>query len=258
MPLSPKPLPTKIYQLNVNLLGLHPHRVFRQLHVPSDITFHTLHQVIQVVMGWSATSDYRFDFKNIVLARSDPTWGLSRVRNHLLFVRNPGVVLKARRSSAKLRELISRRRVFTYMYDWVEPNQLGWEYRIAVEKTLPMRPETQDPVCIAGGGASPPEDCGHDWGFRRLLELKMMPNSQEAETKTHSYISGFKNGLFRKTRQEEVYVNLMRWLGKFNPGTFDLEETNRALSDFSQMGFRYFQYLEIDSFPPRPPYDEES
>ena len=111
------------------------------------------------------------------------------------------------------------------MYDWVEPNRLGWQFRINVGKTLPMRPETQYPVCIAGGGASPPEGCGHDRGYSALLELRSTINSEEAEAKTRSYISRFKLGLFRET-QEETSTKLMRWLEKFDPDAFELEEIN--------------------------------
>ena len=153
-------------------------------------------------------------------------------------------------------ELLNRRRSFEYFYDWSNSYVWGWQHRISVEKTLPMFPGTQYPVCIAGGGSSPPEGCGHDWGYRRLLELRATSNPLETETKARDYVSRFKSGLLSHNH-EETHTNLLTWLERFDPNKFDLGETNRALAQLSQLGYRYFRYLERGQFPPLSDYGEE-
>ena len=199
-------------------------------------------------MGWSAESNYRFDFKGIMLTQADPVWGLRHYRD-------PGVY-RTRRSSAKLSELLGRRRKFTYKYDWSSYGG-DWEYSVTVEKTLPAEPEVRYPVCIGGGCVSPPEQCGFSWGYGKLLDLSATSDRAGAEIKAREYVSRYL-GRWPSMSPEEACVNLMGWLGTFNPDRFDLEEVNRELNAFSQVGFRYFQYREPQRFPPLRPYDQES
>ena len=45
---------------------------------------------------------------------------------------------------------------FVYEYDMGD----FWEHDIRLEQTLPLDERKRYPVCIAGGGDCPPEDCG--------------------------------------------------------------------------------------------------
>jgi hypothetical protein len=182
-------------------------------------------------MGWSAESNYRFDFKGMMLTQPDPVWGLRHFRD-------PGVY-RTRRSSAKLSELLGRRRKFTYKYDWSSYGG-DWEHNIVVEKTITAEPEAQYPVCVSGACASPPEHSGFSWGYHQLLQVKAAADPEEAAAKARKYISRYR-APWLPASQTEPHVNLMRWLETFDPDKFDPEEINEALSAYSQMGFRYFQ-----------------
>ena len=61
------------------------------------------------------------------------------------------------------------------------------------------------PLCIAGGRAGPPEDCGGVWGYRDLLAM------------------------LEKGRGE-AYDDLLTWLGgDFDPDGFEGNTVNRRL-----------------------------
>lgn len=90
---------------------------------------------------------------------------------------------------------------FIYEYDFGD----GWEHVILAEKIIP--PETGEayPKCIQGKGACPPEDVGGIWGYQNFLQAISDPNHKEHD----SYLE---------------------WVGgEFDPRTFGIEETNRAL-----------------------------
>ena len=88
-----------------------------------------------------------------------------------------------------------------YAYDFGD----GWDHRIVVERLLWPDPGAQGAVCLAGGGACPPEDCGGIGGYADLLAT------------------------LRRGRGA-AYRDLLAWLGgPFDPLAFDLAATNRAL-----------------------------
>src|SRR6266540_3892865 len=85
-----------------------------------------------------------------------------------------------------------------------------WEHEILVEKLLVAEPGLRYPLCVAGEGACPPEDCGGAWGYAHLREVLADPASEEHD-------------------------DLLAWLGldngtDFDPHRFDVEQANRALS----------------------------
>ena len=60
---------------------------------------------------------------------------------------------------------------FHYEYD------LGdrWEHEIRVEAILELDPLKPYPICTAGNGACPPEDCGGPWAYmERLHETRSL------------------------------------------------------------------------------------
>ena len=74
-----------------------------------------------------------------------------------------------------------------------------------VEKVLPVAPEVDYPVCLAGKRACPPEDCGGIWGYAQLLEALSDPQHLEHE-------------------------EMCEWQGgSLDPEAFDLEEINQRL-----------------------------
>ncbi len=89
-----------------------------------------------------------------------------------------------------------------YEYDFGD----GWQHLIVVERLLWAKPGARGAVCLAGGGACPPEDCGGTGGDANLLAT------------------------LRRGRGRE-YRELLAWLGgPFDPTAFDLAAVNRALT----------------------------
>ena len=113
--------------------------------------------------------------------------------------------------AVRLSDLLSRKgQKLSYTYDFGD----GWEHLVKLEKTLlPGSKEALAagpvPVCLAGEGACPPEDCGGPWGYENLKEALANPDHDDHE-------------------------DMLEWLclddpGDFNPAEFDLAEINQRL-----------------------------
>jgi len=88
-----------------------------------------------------------------------------------------------------------------YMYDFGD----GWEHEVVLEKILPFEPGAMLPVCLEGSRACPPEDVGGIPGYEMFLEAVSDPSHPEHE-------------------------DMLKWVGgEFDPGRFDLAETNHLL-----------------------------
>jgi hypothetical protein len=130
----------EIVQIKVWLLGISP-MVWRRVLVSRTCTLRELHGVIQVAMGWEGIHLYQFCLR----AGRYGSWELS--------ASSPEVTLSALRLRKGAR--------FTYEYDLNIP----WRHEIRIENWLEPEMGKGHPVCIAGGGACPPEDCGGPAGF---------------------------------------------------------------------------------------------
>ena len=76
--------PAEIYQLHILLLQINP-PIWRRLHVPSDSSIATLHDVLQIAFDWSDFHLHRFVIrgKDYGVSRMDSgkDSGLCRIRN---------------------------------------------------------------------------------------------------------------------------------------------------------------------------------
>lgn len=95
------------------------------------------------------------------------------------------------------------RETFYYFYDMED----YWEHKITLSKVLNADPSFICPVCVAGKGACPPEDCGGVWGYGHSLGALKDPSHEDYE----------------------MYVE---WLGTddYDPEDFDLNLVNKSLS----------------------------
>jgi hypothetical protein len=139
-----------IYQLKITLRGISP-LIWRRLLVSAETTIAQLHAIVQTAMGWEDVYPHRFR----IYGRA---YGVARPGG-LLFADDPTQV---RLSRFRLRA--GER--FLYEYD------LGdlWQHDIRLEDVRPAAPQHAFPVCVAGAGACPPEDCGGPAGYRRLVD----------------------------------------------------------------------------------------
>src|SRR6266478_3630788 len=110
---------------------------------PDDLSLEELHDVLQLVLGWSGQAFYNFRIHDQEIGRR------RHLRTHLL------------------REFqLRRREKFLYTYDFLDL----WEWEIRVLDIEPGRAEAWRPRCLAGRAATPPEECGGPRGYMRILD----------------------------------------------------------------------------------------
>ncbi|MEW5803799.1 MAG: plasmid pRiA4b ORF-3 family protein [bacterium] len=148
-----------VYQMKITLMGIEP-PIWRRIQVTSDTSLHKLHEILQVVMGWTNSHLHQFIIGGKYFAEPDPEYD-PEVENEQL-IRLSQVV-----SGINDRSI--------YEYDFGD----NWEHEVLIEKIMPVAEGTRYPVCLAGQRACPPEDCGGIQGYRHLLEAVQDPGHPE-------------------------------------------------------------------------------
>lgn len=177
-----------VLQLKISLLGMSDPPVWRRLLVPAAIKLDRLHELIQAALGWHDSHLHAFSAGGVDYGIPDPELGHRDERRTPL-----------RRLLAKQGDRIR------YTYDFGD----DWEHEIVVEKVLAAQPGTRYPVCVAGKGARPPEDCGGTWGYADLRAALA-------------------------DEGHEDHDRMLEWLGvesaaQFDAKAFDVDEVNAAL-----------------------------
>jgi hypothetical protein len=129
-----------ILQVKVWLIGISP-MVWRRVLVPTTFTLREFHGVIQVAMGWEGIHLYDFHLR------------AERYGSQEVAASSPDVTLAALRLRKGAR--------FTYEYDLNIP----WRHEVRIEDRLEPDARKTYPVCTAGDGTCPPEDCGGPESF---------------------------------------------------------------------------------------------
>ena len=175
--------PAVAYEIKVTLQDSRP-PIWRRVRI-GDCTLDVLHEIIQNAMGWENYHLHAFEWNE--LRYSPPQAELDGDRDE---------------TQVRLSTLVKDGcKQLKYWYDFGD----DWWHTIKIEKTLAPKASDQFPICIAGAGACPPEDCGGLWGYYELLEVLRNP-------------------------KHERHGELFEWVGDgFDPGHFDINESNRAL-----------------------------
>jgi hypothetical protein len=176
------------YQIKVQLHGVTNPPVWRRLQIPAGLSLDQLHEVIQTAMGWHNCHMHLFSDGWNDYGRPDRELGHQDERK----VRLSQLLTKV---GDKIR----------YTYDFGD----DWLHDIALEKILPAGAGVTSPVCMAGKGACPPEDCGGVWGYENLKATLADPAAEEHD-------------------------DMLEWLGQasgddFDPKEFSAEVVNRRL-----------------------------
>jgi hypothetical protein len=129
-----------IMQIKVWLIGISP-MVWRRVLVPAAFTLRELHGVIQVAMGWEGIHLFQFCLRAVRYGSSE------------LSASSPEVTLAALRLRKGGR--------FIYEYDLNIP----WRHEIRIEDCLGPDAGKTYPICAAGDGTCPPEECGGPAAF---------------------------------------------------------------------------------------------
>jgi Plasmid pRiA4b ORF-3-like protein len=164
-----------ILQLKVSLVGVSKPPVWRRVLVPATMRLDRLHDVIQVAMGWTDTHLHAFEAGGVDYGTPDPEIDCEDERRTAV--------------GDLLREPRNRMR---YVYDFGD----YWQHDVVVEKAREAERGTRYPVCLAGKGCCPPEDCGGTWGYVELREKIGDPTHDE-------------------------HADLLEWLGLDSTAEFD-------------------------------------
>ena len=73
---------------------------------------------------------------------------------------------------------VLRTSTLSYVHDFDD----YWDHRITIEKAHPADPLLTLPWCIAGAGATPPEDCGGLPGYADFVRAMTMPTTPNMNT----------------------------------------------------------------------------
>ena len=174
-----------VHQLKVTLRSVKP-PVWRRIVVRSNSPLGELASVLEAAMGWLGGHLHVFEAEGTWYGSADPDWDSNDQdeNEHRL-----GDVLAT--VGSKMR----------WDYDFGD----GWEHDVVVEKITDADPGVEYPLCLAGRGACPPEDCGGPPGYAELLRALADPSHADHD-------------------------DLRRWAPPgFDPASFDVEDANLAL-----------------------------
>ena len=152
----------RYYMLKIRLLEIEL-EIWRRFVVPSDITLDRLHDVIQVVMGWTDSHLHEFTVGN---------------KRYTEYPESREDGLECGRYC--LGDLIKQKgRTFRYLYDFGD----SWEHELILEDNRYVDPELQSAVeCLDGARACPPEDVGGIPGYYEFCEAVKDPEHEEHES----------------------------------------------------------------------------
>jgi Plasmid pRiA4b ORF-3-like protein len=135
--------------------------VWRRLLVPAAIRLDRLHQVLQAAMGWENYHLHDFSDGRVRCGPPDLELRLKDEREATLGDLIPCTGGRAR-----------------YTCDFGD----DWTHELVVEERLAAEPGLAYPVCVAGEGACPPEDCGGPGA--RSTSVRSSPTPPARSTRT--------------------------------------------------------------------------
>jgi len=152
-----------IYQFKISLNHTHP-PIWRRIQVPAILRLGRLHDIIQVVMGWTDSHLHRFEVDGVDY--SDPDFN------------EYGDMADEDEWEVRLKDLdLKVGEKIRYEYDFGD----SWEHKGVLEKILPPDPKMRHPVCLGGARACPPEDVGGVIGYEHFLEAIRNPQDEHHE-----------------------------------------------------------------------------
>ena len=179
----------RFYLLEIRLLDIEP-EIWRRFVVPASITLDRLHDVIQVVMGWTDSHLHEF------------TIGKKRYTE---YPESKEDGLECGRY--RLGDLIKQKgRIFGYHYDFGD----RWEHEVTLEESRYFNPEQRTKVvCIDGARACPPEDVGGVPGYYEFCKALKDPDHEEHESFMEWFGGDYDS---EKFNANEVNLELMKYL----------------------------------------------
>ncbi|UCD79776.1 MAG: plasmid pRiA4b ORF-3 family protein [Desulfobacterales bacterium] len=151
-----------LFLMKIKLLEIEP-EIWRRFVVPGEITLDRLHDVIQIVMGWTDSHLHEF------------TIGKKRYTEYPES-KEDGLEC----GKYRLGDLITQKgHTFHYLYDFGD----SWEHEVILEDNRYSNPQLQSTIeCLDGARACPPEDVGGVPGYYDFCEAIKDPNHEEHES----------------------------------------------------------------------------
>lgn len=178
----------KIYELLVELEDIQP-LIWRLLLVPSTITLPRLHDLLQLVMGWTNSHFQSFEIGERSYSSADAELEELNMANEKKFT-----LATALGDSTK---------EFQYEYDFGD----SWRLRVRVTTVAKPKMDWSYPLCVAGARASPPDDVGGVPGYLEFLAAIGNPNHDE-----HENMLGWIGGAFDPEGFDLNTINrTLRW-----------------------------------------------
>jgi hypothetical protein len=183
-----------VYQIKIELDEITP-TIWRRVQIDSKILLPELHNILQIVMGWTNSHLHQFikdDQFYTMKLDDDYYWD---EMDNIDYKNIPVSQLLAKEGDT-----------IVYEYDFGD----SWEHIITLEKVLLNSHPQHLPICLDGEMACPFEDCGGAWGYQDILDV------------------------FKKPRSKE-YKNFIKELGAdFDPNFFNKDQINKLLKSHKQ------------------------
>ena len=152
----------RVFLLKIRLLEIEP-EIWRRFVVPAAITLDRVHDVIQIVMGWTDSHLHEFTIgkKSYTEYPESKEDGLECGRYRL------GDLIK------------QKGRTFGYLYDCGD----SWEHEVILVDSRYFNPELRSAIeCLDGARACPPEDVGSVPGYYEFCKGLNDPDHEEHES----------------------------------------------------------------------------
>ncbi len=152
----------RFYLLKIQLLDIEP-PIWRRFVVPASITLDRLHDVIQIVMGWTDSHLYEFTIGNKRYTEYPES-------------KEDGLVC----GRYRIGDLIKQKgRTFRYLYDFGD----SWEHELVLEESRYFNPDLRTELaCLDGERSCPPEDVGGVPGYFEFCNALKDPSHEEHES----------------------------------------------------------------------------
>ncbi len=128
-------------------------KIWRKVVVSTDTSFHKLHHIIQLTMGWKNAHLYEFTVENYNIGEIYP-----------VLPNNPAI--NSREITLNDIHLQVGEQIH-YLYDMGD----HWKHTLTILDIDYLKPVKQIPYCITGKLNCPPEDCGGIKGFYEFVSI---------------------------------------------------------------------------------------
>ena len=183
----------RFYLLRIQLLDIEP-KIWRRFVVPANITMDRLHDVIQIVMGWTDSHLPEFTIGNKRYTEYPES-------------KEDGLVC----GRYRLGDLIKQKgRTFKYLYDFGD----SWEHKLEIGQITDPVPGDFYPRLTDIAGRCPPEDVGGFPGYEEFIEAMANPKHPE-----HAHLKDWYGGPFDPNTPpaDELRLEVLRLAKRWKP-----------------------------------------